>query len=203
MVIRQLVLVLSENWEAYHAKVFCYEKEGGYWKVAKGPFQALIGRQGMAWGRGVHPAPLFPGPLKREGDGKTPAGIFTLGEIFGYGGDYPPKELKMPFLSYDPYRVSVDDMDSMHYNRFALSPGNWKSAERMDHPLYSLGMVVHHNFPSIEPGAGSCIFFHETPSRDSLGTAGCTALSKEDLLTLFLWLDQEKSPHLIQLPTFF
>jgi len=43
-----------------------------------------LGRAGLAWGLGLHGNPPFPGPIKREGDGRSPAGAFELSSAFGY-----------------------------------------------------------------------------------------------------------------------
>ena len=39
-----------------------------------------VGRNGAAWGLGLHAAQPQ-GPQKQEGDGRAPAGVFTLGAI--------------------------------------------------------------------------------------------------------------------------
>ena len=41
-----------------------------------------IGRAGAAWGIGLHPQQL--GPRKKEGDGRSPAGVFRIGDTEGF-----------------------------------------------------------------------------------------------------------------------
>jgi len=60
-------------------------------------------------------------------------------------------------------------------------------------------IVVDYNRRDPRPGAGSCIFLHIWKSPDK-GTAGCTAMPEEDLLTILRWLQNEKNPLLVQLP---
>ncbi|MEI9895613.1 MAG: hypothetical protein WDN28_17415 [Chthoniobacter sp.] len=52
------------------------------------------------------------------------------------------------------------------------------------------------------PRAGSCIFLHLWMP-GWMGTAGCTALHRVDLLDLLHWLDAEKHPVLAQIPAKF
>ncbi len=77
---------------------------------------------------------------------------------------------------------------------------DWQSSETMcEISLYQLGMVIEHNTGTPIAGAGSAIFFHLWRRPDS-GTAGCTAMSEENLVTLISWLDGDKHPLLVQLP---
>jgi D-alanyl-D-alanine dipeptidase len=64
--------------------------------------------------------------------------------------------------------------------------------------LYQWVIVVDHNSRGT-PGAGSCIFMHRWP-RPGRGTAGCTTMAPQDLLTLTRWLDAAAHPLLLQLP---
>ena len=81
----------------------------------------------------------------------------------------------------------------------AVGTVDWHSSEKMAAiPAYEFGIVVNHN-PDNVPRMGSCIFIHLwLPA--SRGTAGCTALHREDLLALLGWLDPERQPVLIQWP---
>ena len=62
--------------------------------------------------------------------------------------------------------------------------------------LYRWGIVVGHN-PANQPGAGSCIFIHlwRGPGQP---TAGCTAMSEENLPRILAWLDPALDPRLVQ-----
>lgn len=197
--VEQLVFVTTEGWDSSSGQLFLYQKQGDNWERHLSAFSVMLGEHGLGWGVGVHGAPLFPGPEKREGDKKSPAGVFSLGAVFGYGEDYPPQGLKMESLPFISERVAVDDPQSSHYNTFATPPGDWKSSEPMTHPLYRLGMVIGHNSPNPTGGKGSCIFFHVWES-GSTPTAGCTGMKEEELRSVLLWLDPAKNPHLVQLP---
>jgi zinc D-Ala-D-Ala dipeptidase len=52
----------------------------------------VVGRNGLAWGIGVVPTDdaqvrSESAPVKREGDGRAPAGIFALSTAFGYASE--------------------------------------------------------------------------------------------------------------------
>lgn len=143
-------------------------------------------------------------PQKTEGDGKAPAGLFALGPAFGqaqYRGDAP----HLSFFTITDDLECVDDPCSQYYNqlvrRNSIATPDWTSAEKMQEvgPVYALGIVVRHNTDPIQPGAGSAIFVHVW-SAPNHGTAGCTAMSLENLQELTHWLDDDKSPCLLQLP---
>ena len=131
------------------------------------------------------------GPTKREGDGKSPAGLFALRGAFGYA------KAATSSLPYQPVELGwecVDDPKSRHYNaildRRTTEP-DWQSAEQMRRrdDLYEWGIDVAHN-PRATPGAGSCIFLHVWRGVGS-ATVGCTAMDKQTLRTLIGKVDTE------------
>jgi len=86
-----------------------------------GSISIVVGRNGLGWGIGLiatDDAQVRSGsdPVKREGDGKSPAGVFALGTAFGYASD-PLQGLKVPYLNLTPSIECVDDPGSKHYNR--------------------------------------------------------------------------------------
>ena len=81
----QLVLVTTADWNATQGRLQRYLFEGGRWLAVGAPVEVSIGRNGAAWGRGLRATPSDGGPLKREGDGRAPAGLFAIGTAFGYG----------------------------------------------------------------------------------------------------------------------
>ncbi len=195
----QLLIVRSRGWEDTLGELTFFEKIGGKWQKVGQPIPVVLGRSGMGWGFGLHK--LGEGPKKVEGDGRSPAGLFGLGPLFG---SKESKSSRMPFVVITRDLEFVDDPTSLHYNQFvdqSTEVRDWQSAEVMCEAkeLYSQGIVVQHNSAPTIPGAGSAIFIHNWRKPHS-PTAGCTAMAPEKLLYLINWLDEKKSPHLLQLP---
>jgi D-alanyl-D-alanine dipeptidase len=161
----------------------------------------MLGKGGLAWGRGLHGEP--PGePSKREGDGRAPAGAFTLGPAFGKAAA-APAGAHLPYLTATETLECVDDGKSRHYNELLDAKGgrDWTSSEQMlrKDALYDLGFVVLHNTSPAVPGAGSCIFVHvwRGPGQP---TVGCTSMARSSLDEVVAWLDPAAAPVLVQLP---
>jgi D-alanyl-D-alanine dipeptidase len=189
----QLVSVTSDSWQATHGTLRRYERQPGRaWRALGEPMRVVLGRAGYGWGDGLHgsgaPARRT-GPVKREGDGRSPAGVFELGTVYGYSET--ASGISLPYASADAALRCVDDPTSPEYNQILLEPARatWKSAERMrrDDDLYELALVVRHNTGPVVPGHGSCIFVHVWQSSNTPVT-GCTALDKANLKTLVKWL---------------
>jgi D-alanyl-D-alanine dipeptidase len=167
----------------------------------------VVGKSGLGWGIGIRNVPRASGPIKKEGDGKAPAGIFRLSATFGYA-PAQPSAWKMPYIALTKSVECVDDPRSKFYNRIvdrsSVSP-DWNSSEHMllGDERYQWGMVVDHNSAnkarSAIPGAGSCIFLHIWRDPETT-TVGCTAMSQADIETMLAWLDPMRSPILVQLP---
>lgn len=192
---RQILLVVADDFDATKGKLSCIE-DG---RVVCEGIDVVLGRKGLGWGRGVVEIPHERGePVKKEGDGRAPAGIFVLMYIFGY--DELSTKYKMPYLHATKELKCVDDVTSPLYNRIVHSPKDAKSFEEMrrEDGLYRLGVVIGHN-QEAKKGAGSCVFLHVWRGRES-ATAGCTAMSYEDIQKIAAWLDVAKEPLLIQIP---
>ena len=167
------------------------ERRDGTWRRAGPPVPVVVGKAGV-------------GP-KREGDGRAPRGIFSLGPAFGYAPDAPPA-VEWPYRALSPGTVCVDDPASTHYNRIvedgAVDSVDWSSAEAMRRDrvhgddLYELGVEVAYN-PEGRAGAGSCIFLHVWRGPES-PTAGCTAMPEERLMAILARLDRGDRPVLVQ-----
>lgn len=198
---QQVVLVVTPDDEATKGELRRFEREpNGQWKEVGSAHDVMVGRSGLAWGRGMHASQE--GQQKEEGDGKAPAGVFRLGEIFGYE---PPMDVtfNMPFVRSNEVLECVDDSESKAYNKLVDSirvKKDWNSSEfmRRDDHQYKWGVVVHHNQAAV-PKGGSCIFLHIW-EEEGHPTAGCTSMKESDMLQLIHWLDKKKSPVLVQLP---
>ena len=204
---RQLVLVTSPDWDSSTGTLQLYVRSDRSWIPTGEKVAVVLGKNGLGWGRGLHAAKL-PGPEKKEGDGKAPAGIFAFGDAFGYQKDPPPGQ-KFSYRQATARDFWVDAGNSSAYNSWVRIPEDqenepkkyWPSVERMkrrDH-LYELGLIVKHNMEPAVAGKGSAIFLHVWRSPGA-PTLGCTAMDKQELISLLAWLDPEKHPLLIQAP---
>jgi hypothetical protein len=211
-----MILVTTSDWNAVEGRLRRYERAtvDEKWRLVGNPISIVVGRNGLGWGIGVIPTDdsqvrSASDPVKREGDGKSPAGIFALGTAFGYASE-PLRGLKIPYLNLTSSIECVDDPVSKHYNRIvdrSVVAPDWNSSEHMRDvgESYRWGVVVDHNGTVTDdanlpkPGGGSCVFLHIWHTYDQ-GTAGCTAMSETDLETLLGWLDPVRKPLLVQLP---
>jgi D-alanyl-D-alanine dipeptidase len=201
----QVVLVTTDGWDGVNGTAQRFERRSASapWQAVGAAIPVVVGRSGLAWGRGVAPVD-GPGPVKREGDGKAPAGAFRLSTVFGQTPD-KPAGWALPYRYLGNDVECVDDAKSAFYNRVttraAAGRAEWTSAEKMwEEPLYKWGVVVEHNTtPSVQAAGGSCIFLHiwRGPGR---GTAGCTAMDEAALTTTIGWLAPKRQPLLVQLP---
>ncbi len=195
---KQLIVVTTENWSASEGVLQRYEKKEGKWYKVGTHINIKLGRNGLGWGPRLHTIPEHARIIKKEGDGKAPAGIFTLKQAFGY----QPFRVKYPYKVYKETDHCVDDVHSRYYNRIVDSTkikGDYRSKEHMKFPknFYKYGIVVNHNHIDEKgaiPGAGSCIFLHIK----KVPTAGCTVMNEEEMKAVIRWLDPDKDPLLVQ-----
>ena len=200
---QQLVVVTAADWSATSAKLRRFERHNGAsWRELRRAVDVTLGRAGLAWGIGVHPTTHGEGPVKREGDGRAPAGVFRLIEAFGVADPEAARVARIPYRQLTDRTEGIDDPQSRHYNRIVepdtVDERDWKSSERMRVEPYRWGAVVAHNWDQV-PGAGSCIFLHVWEGA-GVATAGCTAMPESEMLRLVRWLDRSKNPLLLQLP---
>lgn len=200
-------MVTSNSWSSTTGSLQRYERDGKTWKKAGPPIPVSLGKTGMAWGKGPNDTGNE-GLQKREGDGRAPAGIFQLGPAFGYAPQ-PPAGCTLPYRAVTDRDYFVDDPASPDYNRWVTIPPaepnepekRWTSFERMKRPdhLYELGIVIQYNDNPVVPGKGSAVFMHIWREAGA-PTAGCTAMTRGNLLELLRWLKPAKHPVLIQAP---
>ena len=77
----QVVLSITGAWGQSAATLQCMERVANGWRSFGRPIAARVGQNGLGWGVGLHVD--GEGPLKREGDGRGPAGVFPLLDAFG------------------------------------------------------------------------------------------------------------------------
>jgi L,D-peptidoglycan transpeptidase YkuD (ErfK/YbiS/YcfS/YnhG family) len=150
----------------------CVRQADGSYLQARGPFAGRVGYNGV-----VGPA------AKREGDGRTPTGVYWLRDGFGARAN-PGLARRWTVVTSNHYWV--DDSLSRYYNTMQLGPANgrWTSAERLlNRPAYDYAQVIGHN-EARTPHLGSAIFLHVGTGG---ATAGCVSLSAGDLTWLMRW----------------
>jgi uncharacterized protein YijF (DUF1287 family)/L,D-peptidoglycan transpeptidase YkuD (ErfK/YbiS/YcfS/YnhG family) len=198
--ITQLITVTAEGWNTWRARLQRYQRAAGGVFRAVGPaMPAVLGHGGYGWGDGLHGsgAPVGRGgPVKREGDGRSPAGVFALGTVHGYA-PVAPRSLTLPYRHATAQERCVDDPSSAHYNQVVSTSvvrETWKSAELMlrADDMYELALDIEHNRSPIVPGHGSCIFAHAWAG-PQVPVTGCTGLAKSDLRQLLTWLKPDSS----------
>lgn len=202
----QAVVVTTTDWDRIEGVLQGYERKDSDtpWERMLGPIPVVVGKNGMGWGAGIHPLPLPEGPVKQEGDGKAPAGIFRLSSAFGYAPAGEVSRIAMPYRQATAQLLCIDDAGSAYYNRLVDATrvkADWQGHEKMRRrdDLYRFGIVIDHNMDPTVAGRGSCIFMHiwQGPSK---GTAGCTAMAAQHLERLLIWLNPVAMPILVQLP---
>lgn len=202
----QLVLVITESWGTSSGLLRRYERAARDWRLVGESTPVVVGRNGLAWGVGeFEPPRLGTGPIKKEGDGRSPAGAFGLNVAFGDAPAADWGDLHVPYMQAKTSVRCVDDSKSHHYNRLVDENeivSDWRTSESLlrEDKLYRVGIVVDHNVrPNPTPGLGSCIFIHAWRS-PSEGTAGCTATESSVVEALLRWLNVDLRPVLVQLP---
>ena len=202
----QMVLVTTADWDSTSGELRRYERTGKGWRQVGEATQIVVGRTGVAWGIGLNSA-HGDGPVKREGDGKAPAGVFSIGRAFGYAGS---ARTGLDYRAMGSNDWCIDVPESPFYNEIvdrslAKGVGLDQSTEPMRRDIhadgdqrYREGFVIEHNAANVR-NAGSCIFAHLWTGPTST-TAGCTAMAPASMDALLAWLDQTHKPVFVQLP---
>lgn len=204
----QVIVAQTATWDSNTASLQCWQRTSGRdpWQpTLPKPIPVLLGKKGLAWGRGVFTPPQNGVPAKVEKDWKAPAGVFQLGTLFGYAAT-PPSGTRWPYLQVGPWDAYVDDSNSPYYNRHVridprqgIPPWFEKQKMRLGDSAYKWMLEIRHNQQPAAPGYGSAIFFHVRRGPDK-PSAGCTTMAETDLTRLLRWLDPRSSPHYVLLP---
>ncbi|MBP7341415.1 MAG: L,D-transpeptidase family protein [Smithellaceae bacterium] len=179
----QALVVVDDSFLFFTShRVYALQKAENTWRHALDPIDAVIGRNGFA----------SPGE-KREGDGRTPSGLFRLGTAFGYDETI---DTRLPYRRALPDDVWIDDVADPDYNRWVKQSqtraSSFESMRRAD-DLYKYGLVIEYNTDPVVPGRGSAIFFHVWAGPKST-TSGCVAVAEEDIRKILAWLDPAARP---------
>lgn len=133
------------------------------------PIPCAIGRGGMT-------------EDKREGDGATPRGIWTLPAGMYRADRRTAPRTTLPLRPIGAQDLWSDDPKDPNYNHlintYRYTYGHEKL--RMAPPLYDVFLISDQNWPNAIPGKGSALFVHNW-RRPRYPTAGCIAFAPNDL----------------------
>lgn len=182
----QLITVDSPAYSSTTATLTAWQLEGGCWQAVFGPWTARVGTTGVS-------------DNKKEGDGATPTGAFSIGATM-YGTN------PNPGVTYAYHQLSCgdwwdEDPASADYNTFqhvscGTTPpfGGDSEALWQIFPAYEYFAVIDYNVAPAVPGAGSAIFLHvDTGS----ATAGCVSIPVADLTAVLDWLSPTANPLIV------
>ena len=175
-------IIVIKSLGGIQANMTLCQRTGAIWKPKFiSSFKVVVGKNGIA-SIGE----------KKEGDLKTPAGLYPIGETFGTH----PLALKMDYKYITADDKFIDDVNHEHYNSWVSGSTDAKSYESMLIEPYAYGAVINYNMNPTIAGAGSAIFIHLWRS-SNLPTAGCIALEEKHLLAMLHWLDKAQHPYIL------
>ena len=179
----QLITVTAPALRSRGATLEYFVRQGGCFRLAAGPYRALVGRNGLS----AH---------HREGDDTTPLGLFGIqSTMYGVNAN--------PGVDYHYHRLVCGDWwdeqsSSALYNHFVhvtcgARPafGGGSEALWQTVPQYDYLAVIAYNRHPVVPGQGSAIFLHVS---DAQPTTGCVSLPVSDLLRVLRALRPNLNP---------
>ena len=176
----QAITVTAVSGRSTTARYEVWQRSSSGWTRVMGPWTAHVGYNGIAAaGR------------KREGDGRTPSGVYGFAFAFGVHANPGTR------LSWRPVSTSTlvwdDDPRSHRYNLWTDT--RYADAGRSPEPLrvtpaYDEAAVIAYN-PTRKAGLGSAIFLHVSTGRS---TAGCVSVPAADLTGVLRWLQPSMRP---------
>ena len=119
---------------------------------------------------------------KKEGDKKTPRGVFKLGDLYYRKDKFSKLNTKLNSIPIKK-NMGCDDINSKNYNKLIKVSKKVKHEKifRKDNK-YDLLIPIKYNTLKPIKGKGSAIFLHLT--KDYKKTLGCIAIKLNDMLIL-------------------
>jgi len=179
---RRLVLVLVPTMRSSFGSLLLFERgeDESAWQLVHPAEPVVLGFKGLAWANAFRSFARAGEPIKREGDGRTPAGIYRIGRPFGFSAT-----LLKDYLRITADLVCIHDPASPHYNTIisrAIVGRRARGEDMKTIGLYRRGLVIEYPTDGAAR-AGSCIFIHVWRSA-TRGTAGCLALPEQRVAAL-------------------
>ena len=157
---------------------------------------------------------------KREADGATPGGVYTISRAFGRNPDpgsglQPYHKLTTAESFNDNEEWWIDQQDSSCYNQWytaadilANAPDgidlsqrdsdHWGEALYLNNPQYNYAMLIDYNRDPVVPrnsggadlGHGSAVFIHQEDFAGRGSTAGCISMNESDIIFMLRFVTE-------------
>ena len=128
---------------------------------------------------------------KKEGDKKTPRGIFNIGNLYYRKDKHLKPTTKLKCIAIQKSMGWCDDpKNKKYYNKLIKIKKNIKHEilYRRD-SKYDFIIPIKYNMKKIKPGKGSAIFIHLTKNYKK--TLGCIVLKENDFLILLKLINKK------------
>ena len=185
----QLITAEGAGYGATVAAVQLWQRNGGCWVSAGGPWSAHIGQNGFS----DHPI---------EGDGTSPVGAFGIGPVIY--GNAPNPGVRGQYHHLVCGDWWDEDPSSAQYNTFqpvqcgtTPSWANGSEALWTETKPYPSFAVIDYNTDPAVPYAGSGVFI---AADTGTPTDGCVSLGRPQLDQLLRWLNPAASPLVVMGP---
>ena len=167
--LEQLIIVEAETDDSPNVTVSMHERQDGIWTE-------ILRTEGYAGYGGI--------AKEKEGDGRTPTGVYGLSVAFG---TKPDPGSVLAYTQVDESYWWVGDYESRYFNRLCrddMPDRDWKldpeeSEHLTEYSGYEYCLFIEYNTEG-DVGKGSCIFLHCIG--DDPPTLGCVAIPEEDMV---------------------
>ena len=120
---------------------------------------------------------------KKEGDKKTPIGLFELENLYFRKDKFPKLDSKLKKIPIKKNMGWCDDVRSQKYNKLINISKNIKYEKMFrNDSSYDLLIPIKYNMTKPKRNKGSAIFLHLTQNYKK--TLGCIAVKKKDMLII-------------------
>jgi len=183
----RLIIVTVPEMNSVKATLHTFERgtpADAVWQRSGPPEEAVVGSAGIGWSDNYSYLAKKDEAIKREGDRRTPAGIFRVAGPFGFEPSRVPGYTRLS----QGNSFCVEDPTSSLYGKFVDKriAKLVKSSEDMSaSPSLKRGLIV--DYPARRGAkAGSCIFVHVWDGQAS-GTDARIAMPEDRLTVLQKW----------------
>tara|TARA_B100001057_G_C22529152_1_gene825105 strand:+ start:320 stop:811 length:492 start_codon:yes stop_codon:yes gene_type:complete len=127
---------------------------------------------------------------KKEGDKKTPVGVFNLGNLYFRKDRLTKLKTKLKTIQIKKNMGWCDDPNSSKYNKLIKITNKFKYEKMFRRDSnYDLLIPIEYNTTKPQKNKGSAIFLHLTKNYKK--TLGCIAIKKKDMLILIKLINKK------------